>query len=243
MRLDHTAVAAIADPPAIAVGLSSMPEDRDRSNTSASATAETKAMGASTIQRPTTCRWTEYPPETRRKSRDHCKRIVTLVGAAPPHAPKPTRPVPVGIFGAHAIHPSQEVDWTLHPDKAEERNLRDMRNRFIKEMLTRGRSCQFRSSGNSLWPKVHSNDVTMWEPVTDHSKLMIGHIVFCEVQPEYGHGPRFYGHMIHEICTWHDGSTYWKIGNNNKPPHINGWCTAEHIYGVLMEVVGDETAA
>ena len=83
-----------------------------------------------------------------------------------------------------------------------------------------------------MWPLVQSDDVTIWEPVEDHSELKVGDIVFCAVQPN----DRFYGHAIHEIKTWLDGSTYWMIGNLKDPPRINGWCAAEHIYGRRMEV-------
>ena len=94
-----------------------------------------------------------------------------------------------------------------------------------------GRSVQFRSSGNSLYPMVRSGDVTMWEPVHDHSLVEVGEVVFCAVQPR----SHFYGHMIHKIGKW-DGATYWDMGNMKEPPHINGWCLAEHIFGRLMEV-------
>ena len=49
---------------------------------------------------------------------------------------------------------------------------------------------------------------------------------------------RFFGHVVHNIGVWADGVPYWEIGNLKEPPNINGWCYAEHIYGVLMEVSG-----
>ena len=107
---------------------------------------------------------------------------------------------------------------------------------MIKDFLVSKRSVQFRSSGDSLAPRVRSGDVTMWEPITDHSSLEVGDVVFCAVQP----GDRFYGHMIHDIGEWH-GATYWSIGNMKDPPHINGWCSAEHIFGRLMEVIEHQT--
>ena len=132
------------------------------------------------------------------------------------------------------MHPAQEKDWTLHPgDKEAEEEARAVRNAMIKALLTSNRSVQYRSSGNSLAPFVYSGDVTMWEPVTDHSTLVVGDIVWCLVQPTQ----RYYGHAIHEIGDWY-GQTYWRIGNLKQPPHMNGWCYAEHIFGVLFEVSG-----
>ena len=129
------------------------------------------------------------------------------------------------------MHPSEEVDWTVVSDWDEEQRLRFVRNCMVRDMLKSGRSVQFRSSGDSLYPMVRSGDVTMWEPVTDHSILVVGDVVFCAVQPN----DRFYGHMIHEVCYWWDGSIYWKIGNMKTPARINGWCYPEHIFGKLME--------
>ena len=134
------------------------------------------------------------------------------------------------ICEAHEVHPSQEVDWTLGKREKENRLIRNL---MIKKMLQSGRSVQFRSSGNSLKPKVISGDVTMWEPVKDHSLLKVGDIVFCVVQPT----GRYYGHAIYSIAYW-NGTKYWRISNLNEPPHINGWCYKEHIYGQLYEVSG-----
>ena len=86
---------------------------------------------------------------------------------------------------------------------------------------------------------VQSGDVTMWEPITDHSSLVVGDIVFCAVQTS----GIFYGHMIHHIGTWADGTTVWWIGNMREPPRINGWCAAEHIFGRLMECSSIKPAA
>ena len=143
-------------------------------------------------------RWTFYPPGRNRKPTLHAQRIRTPAGAAPPHAPMPTRPAPCRVFEAHEVHPSAETDWALVVDLEQEQHLRDVRNSLVRDMLRSGRSTQWRQTGNSLSPMVRSGDVTMWEPVTDHTLLEVGDVVFCAVQP----GDRFYGHMIHKIGTW-----------------------------------------
>ena len=71
---------------------------------------------------------------------------------------------------------------------------------------------------------VYSGDVTMWEPVTDHSTLVVGDIVFCLVQPTQ----RYYDHAIHMFGGW-GGNIFWQIGNLKEPSHMNGWCYSEHI--------------
>ena len=137
------------------------------------------------------------------------------------------------VFKSHEVHPSEEKDWTLGTGSwKEELKLRNVRNCIVRDMLKSGRSAQFRSSGNSLFPLVRSGDVSMWEPVSDHDILELGDVVFCQVQD----GDRFYAHMIQKIEYWKDGSRYWLIGNMAEPLVINGWCAAKHIYGRLMEV-------
>ena len=91
---------------------------------------------------------------------------------------------------------------------------------------------QYRSSGWSLWPLVHGNDVCMYEPVLHPETIREGDIVFCEVQP----GDRFYAHKVHKIYRA-NCIRYFDIGNNHDPPRINGWCQDHHIYGRLIEVV------
>ena len=179
-------------------------------------------------------RWTKYGVDGHRESEYKAVRVRPWHAAAPPHAPMPTRPVPHMISEAHRVHPEYEFDWTVHPGDPEwEERDRMARNAMIKDMLTAGKSVQYRSTGNSLAPVVYSGDVTMWEPVTDHSTLVVGEIVWCLVQPTQ----RYYGHAIHSIGDYY-GKTFWQIGNLKEPPHMNGWCYAEHIYGVLMEVSG-----
>ena len=142
------------------------------------------------------------------------------------------------IVEAHRVHPFYEVDWTLNRGDWEQQEIdRAVRNGMIRDMLTSGRPIQYRSTGNSLKPFVYSGDVTMWDPVTDHATLEIGDIVWCLVQPTQ----MYYGHAIHYIGDW-DGKRFWTIGNLKDPPYINGWCFAEHIFGLLMEVSGVQPA-
>ena len=152
----------------------------------------------------------------------------------------PARECPFRLFDAHEIHPDDDVDWTRSQSWDEELKRRDLRNRMIKKQLTEGTSVQYRSTGNSLWPKVKSGDCCILEPVLYPDNLKVNDIVFCEVQ----WGNRFYAHMILAI-QWHktaesaSGEETWKryftIGNING--HVNGWCYDEHVYGRLVEVI------
>ena len=59
------------------------------------------------------------------------------------------------------------MDWTLCPeDRGKELRLREVRNQMIKEQLLLGKPVIYRSSGWSLYPRVWSNDLCTYEPVT-----------------------------------------------------------------------------
>ena len=122
-------------------------------------------------------------------------------------------------------------DWTLSRDWDEEQRLREERNELIKAQLLDGKTVAYRSSGWSLYPRVHSNDLCCFEPVTFDGQVEVEHIVFCNVQPS-GY---FYGHLVKEK-EWHHGDRCWRYWISNLKGRINGWCYLPHIYGKLFQV-------
>lgn len=91
------------------------------------------------------------------------------------------------------------------------------------EKLKAGETVQFRPHGNSMTPKIKSGELCTVEPIADHAALEAGDIVLCKVNgSQYIHilsaiqGPRF------------------QISNNKG--HVNGWVTANAIYGKLVKV-------
>ena len=92
-----------------------------------------------------------------------------------------------------------------------------------------------------MYPKIHSGDCCLFEPVYDCDSLEVGDVVFCQVQPR----DRYFAHKILEIG-WRRMSAasasrdqakrrYYIIGNNKGKE--NGWCYDCHIYGRLVEVI------
>ena len=124
-----------------------------------------------------------------------------------------------------------ETDWMIpkKPDWAAEQRLRRIRNNNIKAQLQEGRTVQYKSSGNSLYPHVHSNDVCMFEPVLYPETIKLNDIVFCEVQP----GNRYFAHKVLDIYR-DSGKRYFTIGNQQG--FQNGHCEDHHIHGRLIEV-------
>ena len=142
--------------------------------------------------------------------------------------PRPTRPVPHVFNWSHEITPELDVDWTLCPeDPAKELRLREERNVLIKEQLQLGKPVIYRSSGWSLYPRVWSNDLCSYDPVTSANEVRFGDIVFCQVQP----GDRFFAHVVSRKW-FENGEWYFKISNLRG--RENGWCSIKHIYGRLV---------
>ena len=108
---------------------------------------------------------------------------------------------------------------------------REVRNQAIKEQLLSGSPVCYRSSGWSLYPRVHCGDQTTYLPVTHADQVKEGDIVFCEVQL----GNRFYAHPVKKKeREWRNGE--WKFTISNAAGRENGWCYIKQIYGRLVEV-------
>ena len=132
----------------------------------------------------------------------------------------------------HETLPAFDVDWTLHSDWGIELKRREERNVLIKDQLQSGRPVCYRSSGWSLYPRVHSGDACTYEPVTSEDQVWEDDIVFCQVQP----GDRYYAHLV-KRKEWSPRYEKWVFTISNINGHENGWCYMEHIYGRLTECV------
>ena len=145
---------------------------------------------------------------------------------------------PHRIHEAHEVHPADEVDFVKSQARKDDRNdtlnLREVRNKMIKEVLQEEKSVQFVSGGNSLWPKVHAGDCCLFEPTSSESDLKVDDIVFCQVQPNL----RYFAHPITNIEKDHEGQFRYTI--SNLQGIVNGFAFKEHIYGRLFEVLSME---
>ena len=190
-------------------------------------------------------------PEANRGNRGP---IARLRGAAADAAMRffPIRRVPVMLRGPHEAAPPYHEDWTLipgsesDPEKKElELKLRHRRNMMLREDLERREPVFFRSSGNSMWPLVQSDDGCTFHPIDEvteewgihavqkeASEIGVGDIVFCQVQPSL----QYYAHIVLDVQTsiWPKNEQKYWIGNING--HINGWCLREHVFGILVHV-------
>ena len=168
---------------------------------------------------------------------------------------KPTRLPPLLFESPHEAAPSFHEDWTIVPGSRYdpeawemELRLRDVRNKMIREQLAEGRAVFYKSSGNSMWPLVQSEDACTFHPIQavtardgmhgfrkEASELSVGDIVFCQVQESQ----QYYAHIILVKDEWgprggyRNEPKYW-IGNIQNS--CNGWCYREHIFGILVHV-------
>ena len=88
--------------------------------------------------------------------------------------------------------------------------------------LQENKTVQFRPRGNSMQGKIASGQLCTVEPV-DATTLQVGDIVLCKVNGAQ------YLHLIKAI----QGNRF-QIGNNRG--RINGWITANGIYGKCVRV-------
>ena len=149
-----------------------------------------------------------------------------------------------------------QVDWTIVPGSngcmkkwKEELRRRATRNDLIHEMLSRGGTAWYTSSGNSMWPIVRSGDAITLHPTQavtagsihgitkGESNIFVGDVVYASVQP----GNEYYCHLVVKkeqrvyLGPHNDWpqTIYW-IGNIKG--YMNGWCNFEHIHGVCVNV-------
>jgi hypothetical protein len=89
------------------------------------------------------------------------------------------------------------------------------------ESLQEGETVQFKPTGNSMSGKIESGQLCTVAPITSATNLKVGDIVLCKVR-----GNQY----LHLIKATRNGQ--YQIGNNHG--HINGWITANAIYGILV---------
>ena len=97
---------------------------------------------------------------------------MTAEQAAEVDKTKPTRLPPLLFESPHEAAPSFHEDWTIVPGSRydpeaweKELRLRDVRNKMIREQLAEGRAVFYKSSGNSMWPLVQSEDACTFHPI------------------------------------------------------------------------------
>jgi hypothetical protein len=140
--------------------------------------------------------------------------------------PKPTRIPPHGMKRRDVVRPEDVRDWRVDENWEIEQKRRLSRNLVLTSLLLGGESVVYRSSGSSLYPLVHYDDLTTYEPVTSADQVVENDIVFCEVQPR----GFFYAHLV------------WSKGGMNHPVSDDGVSKFPTLKDVLMVGVTRSTS-
>lgn len=90
------------------------------------------------------------------------------------------------------------------------------------ELLKQDNTVKFRPHGNSMQPRIESGQLVTVEPV--NRQIVPGDIVLCKVEG------RQWLHLVSAVGS--DGR--YQISNNKG--HVNGWCTAQNIFGVVTVI-------
>ena len=147
------------------------------------------------------------------------------------------------IHQKHDVHP--DPLWKFYmPYDAHEREqllqMRHARNLVIKDQLQKGNNVQFRCSGLSMYPAVQEGGYCVFEPVLCLSKLQIGDIVFCQIEPE----ETFCAHTISGLskpsaasAQYGDDDGEWvNFSISTQHGKQVGNCYRYQIYGSLVKV-------
>lgn len=89
------------------------------------------------------------------------------------------------------------------------------------DKLQAGDSVTFRPHGNSMTPRITSGQQVTVRPLSPDERIGKGDIVLAKVK----------GHVYLHLVTKAHGDQF-EISNNHG--HVNGWTTARHVYGKLV---------
>jgi hypothetical protein len=94
------------------------------------------------------------------------------------------------------------------------------------EQLQFGATVEYRETGNSMEPRIHSRQLLRVEPVQKlRPPLRVGDIVFARVRGQ------FYTHLFAALVPG-------RVLIQNNHGHTNGWTTLKHVYGVVTHIDG-----
>tara|TARA_B100000700_G_scaffold230615_1_gene255032 strand:- start:10451 stop:10750 length:300 start_codon:yes stop_codon:yes gene_type:complete len=91
------------------------------------------------------------------------------------------------------------------------------------QKLKNGETIKIKPKGNSMLPLIKSGQICTISPIKESKDLKINDIVYCKVKSN------LYLHKISGIK-----KNQFQISNNKG--FVNGWITANNIFGILIEV-------
>ncbi len=96
-------------------------------------------------------------------------------------------------------------------------------NFVLKTLLEKG-EVTWKPHGNSMTPKIDSGDQVVVKKVPA-SACRVGDAVYAKVRGNY---------YLHLLSAIDETQNRYQISNNHG--HVNGWVTAENVYGLCVKV-------
>ncbi len=96
-------------------------------------------------------------------------------------------------------------------------------NFVLKTLLEKG-EVTFNPHGNSMTPRINSGDEVKVKKV-DYKVFRVGDIAYCKVKSNI---------YLHLVTAIDETKNRFQISNNHG--HVNGWTSAEHMYGICVQV-------
>jgi hypothetical protein len=101
-------------------------------------------------------------------------------------------------------------------------------NFVLKTLLEKG-EVTFKPHGNSMTPKIDSGDQVRVKRCNPKA-LRVGDAVYAKVKGSY---------YLHLLSAIDESQGRYQISNNHG--YVNGWVTADNVFGVCVEVKGKIT--
>lgn len=103
------------------------------------------------------------------------------------------------------------------------------RRNFVLETLEKDGEVSYSPHGNSMSPRIMSGDKVRVKKV-DVRALRVGDAVYAKVKGNY------YLHLLTAIDTSPGASYNWRFQISNNHGHVNGWCSAQNVFGLCVQV-------
>ena len=134
---------------------------------------------------------------------------------------RPARCPPDVVLGSpHEADAQYHQDWTKVPGDfwdddrySKEKARRERRDQLHREHLEEGKPVFYKSTGDSMWPLIQSNDHCTLHPIKavtagrggvglekEKTEIGVGDVVFCRVQPKN----LYFTHFVHKVLSLPD---------------------------------------
>lgn len=98
-----------------------------------------------------------------------------------------------------------------------------------KARLAAGENVKFREKGNSMVPKIYSNQECEYTPVTSADQVSKGDMVWCKVRGS---------HFTHLVTGKKSEGDRWLFQISNNKGHVNGWVGLENVFAKVVAIEG-----